>query len=85
MSFNTTLIHKTFNAIKKVLLVLALIFTISGNFVHGQHEIKVDIDHPKASIQPYMWGIFFEDINFGADGGSMPSWSKTVLSNFTNP
>ena len=85
MSFNTTLIHKTFNAIKKVLLVLALIFTISGNFVHGQHEIKVDIDHPKASIQPYMWGIFFEDINFGADGGFYAELVKNRSFEFYEP
>ena len=26
-------------------------------------------DHPGADIAPTMYGIFFEDINFGADGG----------------
>ena len=29
----------------------------------------VDVAKPVADIQPTMWGIFFEDINFGADGG----------------
>jgi alpha-L-arabinofuranosidase len=31
--------------------------------------IKVQADKPGAKINPAMWGIFFEDINFGADGG----------------
>lgn len=31
--------------------------------------ITIDSDKPGAAISPTMWGIFFEDINFGADGG----------------
>ncbi len=31
--------------------------------------VTVDVAHPGAPINPAMWGIFFEDINFGADGG----------------
>lgn len=35
-----------------------------------QHAtITVSLDKPGARINPAMWGIFFEDINFGADGG----------------
>jgi alpha-N-arabinofuranosidase len=32
-------------------------------------SITVDVDRPGAKINPAMWGAFFEDINFGADGG----------------
>ncbi|HEX5167743.1 MAG TPA: alpha-L-arabinofuranosidase C-terminal domain-containing protein [Cyclobacteriaceae bacterium] len=32
-------------------------------------QIVVKVDKPVAEIQPTMWGIFFEDINFAADGG----------------
>ena len=32
-------------------------------------KITVQADRPGAKINPAMWGIFFEDINFGADGG----------------
>ncbi len=32
-------------------------------------EISVDASRPGAQINPAMWGVFFEDINFGADGG----------------
>ena len=31
--------------------------------------LTVRADQPGARINPAMWGIFFEDINFGADGG----------------
>jgi alpha-N-arabinofuranosidase len=34
----------------------------------AQHQFTVDTK-PGAPIQPTMYGIFFEDINFGADGG----------------
>jgi alpha-L-arabinofuranosidase len=32
-------------------------------------EITVEADRPGAKINPALWGVFFEDINFGADGG----------------
>ena len=32
-------------------------------------SIHVHADKKGAKINPAMWGIFFEDINFGADGG----------------
>lgn len=35
----------------------------------AQHTFKVQTKKPVAQIQPTMYGIFFEDINFGADGG----------------
>jgi alpha-L-arabinofuranosidase len=31
--------------------------------------LRVQTDRPGARINPAMWGLFFEDINFGADGG----------------
>jgi alpha-N-arabinofuranosidase len=31
--------------------------------------LTVQVDRPGAAINPAMWGAFFEDINFGADGG----------------
>jgi alpha-L-arabinofuranosidase len=31
--------------------------------------ITVEADRPGARINPAMWGVFFEDINLGADGG----------------
>lgn len=53
-------------------LLSAIIFTLSLSVslqVSGQTSWVVKADQPKAEIQPTMWGIFFEDINFAADGG----------------
>ena len=33
------------------------------------HNISVDVKKPGSPIQKTMYGIFFEDINYGADGG----------------
>src|SRR4249920_1303856 len=35
----------------------------------SQRKLTVIADKPIAGIAPTMWGVFFEDINFGADGG----------------
>ncbi len=35
----------------------------------AQTNITIDATRPAADISPDMWGIFFEDINFAADGG----------------
>ncbi len=35
----------------------------------AQYQLTVKANKPGATIQPTMYGIFFEDINFGADGG----------------
>ena len=33
------------------------------------HDYQVNLKKVGAPIQPTMYGIFFEDINYGADGG----------------
>ena len=35
----------------------------------GSHQYTIQAKKPGAVIQPTMYGVFFEDINFGADGG----------------
>ena len=35
----------------------------------GPVTLRVRADQPGPRINPAMWGIFFEDINLGADGG----------------
>ena len=52
---------------KRLTTVLALSFALG---IHAQqHVMTVDVSKPSAKINPAMYGIFFEDINFGADGG----------------
>ena len=47
-------------------LVLGLLININLN---GQKTLTINVSNPGATIQPTMWGVFFEDINFAADGG----------------
>ncbi len=53
--------------------------------VFGQDQpklalISIDAAHTGAAIAPTLFGIFFEDINFGADGGLYPELVKTAPS-----
>src|SRR5579859_4295687 len=47
--------------------------------------IQVQTDKPGADINPAMWGIFFEDINFGADGGLYAELVKNRSFEFPDP
>ena len=51
----------------------------------GTAVINVDVAHPGAAISPQMFGIFFEDINFGADGGLYPELVKNRSFEFNQP
>jgi len=47
--------------------------------------ISVYADKPGSTIQPTMWGIFFEDINFAADGGIYAELVKNRSFEFYKP
>src|SRR6476620_2109819 len=49
--------------------------------------ITIDIaaDQPGAKVSPTMWGAFFEDINFGADGGLYAELIKNRGFEFPEP
>lgn len=47
--------------------------------------IHVAADRPGAAINPAMWGVFFEDINFGADGGLYAELVKNRGFEFPDP
>jgi len=47
--------------------------------------ITVKANEIKATIQPTMWGVFFEDINMGADGGIYAELIKNRSFEFTKP
>ncbi len=54
--------------IRKLLLPFLLSYLLIAVAL-AQTAITVDFKKPGAPIQSTMYGIFFEDINFGADGG----------------
>jgi alpha-L-arabinofuranosidase len=45
----------------------------------------VNVNEVKATVQPTMWGVFFEDINFGADGGIYAELVKNRSFEFFKP
>lgn len=60
-------------------IILAL--TIQG---WAEPRIIVDASETRALISPTMWGIFFEDINFGGDGGLYAELVKNRSFEFTD-
>src|SRR3972149_2594267 len=69
---------------KKVIIFFILIF-FTG-FANGQlNKLVVDVGNSKAKIQPTMYGIFFEDINFAADGGLYAEMIKNRGFEFEEP
>lgn len=54
----------------RLLIFLALNIALGVQLVTAQtHTIDVNVRKPGSPIQKTMYGIFFEDINYGADGG----------------
>src|SRR5215813_8816329 len=49
------------------------------------NTITVQVDRPGAAISPTLFGLFFEDINFGADGGLYPERVKNRSFEFPEP
>lgn len=52
---------------------------------YAQQTLTVKVNKPTATIQPTMWGIFFEDINMGADGGIYSELIKNRSFEFNKP
>ena len=68
---------------KKITTILAL--SLAMGLQAQQHVMTVDVAKPTAKIQPTMYGIFFEDINFGADGGLYAELVKNRSFEFPQP
>ena len=53
----------------KRLLLTILLLSAAASLSAQTLQMKVNVNKPGAEIQPTMYGIFIEDINFAADGG----------------
>jgi alpha-N-arabinofuranosidase len=67
------------------LLIALLPASLSGQSATHTDEISIDAAHPGAAISPQMFGVFFEDINFAADGGLYPELVKNRSFEFDQP
>lgn len=70
-----------------LLNIFLLTLFFSGQSISAQEikEIFVIADKPGAAVQPTMWGAFFEDINFAADGGIYAELVKNRSFEFALP
>jgi alpha-L-arabinofuranosidase len=66
----------------RLALIVSLLF-FTNSF--AQRKLTVFADKPVASVAPTMWGVFFEDINFGADGGLYAELVKNRSFEFPTP
>jgi alpha-L-arabinofuranosidase len=69
----------------KANLTLLASLTCALATASGAPTLTVHADKPGAKINPAMWGVFFEDINFGADGGLYAELVKNRGFEFPEP
>jgi alpha-N-arabinofuranosidase len=70
------------NLITKITLCGLL---LNGLYANAQTNLEVDITNTVTKIQPTMYGVFFEDINFAADGGLYAEMIKNRSFEFEAP
>src|ERR1700687_4957185 len=69
-----------------IVLISVLCLALQGQLASAQSSIiSVQVAKTGAAISPTMFGIFFEDINFGADGGLYPERVKNRSFEFPEP
>ena len=70
----------------KKISCLVLVVILQAQIVFAQtRNISVQVDKPGAAIPKTLFGLFFEDINFGADGGLYPERVENRSFEFPNP
>lgn len=68
---------------RKIFAVILLVSFAQCSF--AQRKLTVQANKPVSEIAPTMWGIFFEDINFAADGGLYAELVKNRSFEFALP
>jgi alpha-N-arabinofuranosidase len=68
---------------KKIFVFLIIAFESFS--LYPSTIVEIDLSKKKAEISPTMWGVFFEDINFGADGGLSAELIKNSGFEFPDP
>lgn len=67
------------------LIFSVILFSTYSLSAQAVKEITVLAGKPTVEIQPTMWGVFFEDINFAADGGLYAELVKNRSFEFSLP
>lgn len=74
--------------VKKLLVSLLVTASVGIHLTataQNKNAIIVKANNPVAEVQPTMWGVFFEDINLGADGGIYAELVKNRSFEFLKP
>jgi hypothetical protein len=66
------------------LLLIAAVLSINS-IAQQKANIIIKANEKIANVQPTMWGVFFEDINLGADGGIYAELVKNRSFEFFKP
>jgi alpha-L-arabinofuranosidase len=77
--FNKISMMRKLHVTVAMMALSCILFSVSAQ------ELVVKVNKPVAAVQPTMWGIFFEDINFGADGGLYAELVKNRSFEFLKP
>ncbi|WP_104383798.1 alpha-L-arabinofuranosidase C-terminal domain-containing protein [Sphingobacterium sp. HMA12] len=71
---------------KKIVSMMLLLTGLGSSAVaQSPIELNVQLDKPTGKISPHMWGVFFEDINLGSDGGIYAELVKNRSFEFDQP
>lgn len=70
---------------KKLMPLGLIVFLTLNASAQKSLPILVNAEKVTAQVQPTMWGVFFEDINLGADGGLYAELIKNRSFEFTMP
>lgn len=69
---------------RRFFIATAVLFAASAH-TQSNAVFTVKVNEVKATVQPTMWGIFFEDINLAGDGGVYAELVKNRSFEFTTP
>ncbi|MFD1768619.1 alpha-L-arabinofuranosidase C-terminal domain-containing protein [Sphingobacterium suaedae] len=70
---------------KLTYLMAAFTLGVSSLWAQEPVDFTIELDKPTGKISPHMWGVFFEDINMGADGGIYAELVKNRSFEFDEP
>lgn len=70
---------------RKYIIAVGLVVWLLSLQAQTKKTFTVDVDQPIAKVSPNMWGVFFEDINLGADGGIYAELIKNRSFEFAQP
>jgi alpha-N-arabinofuranosidase len=82
---STELRHRTRRSVIAVVLAGLVAIAAGQTPGAGRDIVTLDLARPGPPISPTMYGVFFEDINFAADGGLYPERVKNRSFEFTEP